>query len=93
MGKSTTLVDGWTHYPVVGQGGRHQGRVDGVYVVVQIPKEMSQGESVWRVVYSGRGVETVLASWIEIDTIRVIHSRRSVLWIHGEGSVANRRKR
>ena len=66
MGNSTTLVDGWTHNPVVGQGGKHQERADGVYVGVRIPKEMSQGESVWRVVYSGRGVETVLGSWIEI---------------------------
>ena len=76
-------------------GRRHQERADRVDVVVRDPKETesNQGESGWQVVYSGRGAETVLASWIEIGTIRDIHSRRSVPWIHGEGSVANRRER
>ena len=76
-------------------GNRHQERTDRVDVGVRgsTEKQGNQGESDRRVVYSGRGVETVLARWIEIGTIRVIHSRRSVIWIHGEGSVASRKER
>ena len=38
------------------------------------PKESqsNKGESGWREVHRGKGVETVPTSWIEIDTISVI---------------------
>ena len=73
----------------------HQKRADRVVVGVGGSKEdqSSEEKSGGRVFHNGKGVETVLASWIEIGTIRATHCRRSVPWIHGEGSVANRSER
>ena len=41
----------------------------------------------------GKGVATVPASWMEVGTIKVIHSRRSGPCNHGEGSEARSRER
>jgi hypothetical protein len=43
--------------------------------------------------HGGEGVPTLPASWTEVGTISVIHSRWSVPRIHGEGSDPKSRDR
>ncbi len=47
----------------------------------------------WAEGQGGQGVATVAVSWMEVGTIKVIHSRRSGPCSHGEGSEARRRER